>query len=365
MGTSAALLVDYLAPSAAFCSPGSGCSAVRASAYGYLFGGRVPVPALGILGFALLFMVSLRPLLRAILHPIAWAGGAIAVVFMGLMAFVLHEYCTLCLIVDSCAVVAALAALMHKRALAHAPDEETIAVWAWIAIAAIAIAAPLAWPKFKPQAPIPKGIAHYYQAGKINVVEFADFECPFCRMLHPMLKKLVDERKDKVSFVRLNMPLPRHEHAMDAAKGAVCGEKLGKKDEMADRLFASEDLSPAGVRKIATDLGLAADAFDGCVADPSTQARIQRESQILRDAGFQGLPTTYVGAKQLVGAQAEEVFREAFDQAERGDGFEGIPMWFFFGIASLVAGAVAWFGRVQPDAPAEPPRPKKRKSRPG
>jgi predicted DsbA family dithiol-disulfide isomerase/uncharacterized membrane protein len=354
LGASAALLVDYLSPTAAFCSPGSGCAAVRASGFGYLFGGRVPVPAIGIVGFALLFVVSLRPVLRPILHPIAWAGGATALVFVGLMALVLHEYCKLCLVADGAAVLGAIAAFLHKKSLPSGPDHEVVSPWAWFVIGGVAVAAPLMWPAFKPQPPVPAGIARYYQPGKINVVEFADFECPFCRKLHPVLKKLIEENGDKVRFVRLNMPLPQHAHALDAAKGAVCGEKLGKKEEMADRLFASEDLSPAGIRKVAIELGLNVTEFDACVVDPDTTARIERESQLLRDAGFQGLPTTFVGPKQLVGARSEEAFREAFAQAEHGDGAAGVPIWLFFGIAVIACGTIAYFGRVEPPAP-EPP----------
>lgn len=339
-------MIDYVSYSPAFCSPGSGCSAVRASGFGYLFGGRVPVPAIGIAGFALLFMVSLRPLLRPILHPIAWAGGAIALVFIGLQAFWIKEYCKLCMVVDGAAVLAAGAAFVHKRLAGDKPDEEIIAPWAWLVIGGIAVGTPLIWPSFKPQAPVPPGIAQYYQAGKINVVEFADFECPFCRKLHPLLKKLIDERGDRVTFTRLNMPLTQHEHAMDAAKGAVCAEKLGKKDEMADQLFETEDLSPAGVRRVAVGLGIDAAAFDACIADPGTQARIQKESKILRDAGFQGLPTTYIGARQIVGAQSEDAFREAFEQAARGEGTTGIPMWLLLAVAGLACVAVGYFGRV-------------------
>lgn len=358
LGVSGALLVDYVSYSPAFCSPGSGCSAVRSSGFGYLFNGLLPVPAIGIAGFAALFVVSLSAGLRRWVLPMAGVGGAIALFFIVLQAVKIGEFCLLCVVVDVAGIIAALAAFFAQR---QERARDPFAPWAWVLFAVAAVGAPLAWPRLRPQAPVPAGIASYYQPGKINVVEFADFECPFCRALHPLLKKLVKEREGKVNFVRLNMPLPRHTSAMDAAKAAVCAEAQGKGDEMADQMFEVEDLSPANLRRIAVGIRLDPRAFDACFAAPATVERIQRESKILRDAGFQGLPTTYVGARQIVGAQAEEVFREAFDQAARGEGGGGVPGGVFAAIIAAAVGAVAFLGRRTDDEePGPEPRERKR-----
>jgi len=358
LGVSGALLVDYVSFSPAFCSPGSGCSAVRSSGFGYLFNGLLPVPAIGIAGFAALFVVSLSAGLRRWTFPMAGVGGAVALFFIVLQAVKIGEFCLLCVVVDVAGIIAAVAAYFAQK---QERARDPFAPWAWVLFAVAAIGAPLAWPRLRPQAPVPAGIASYYQAGKINVVEFADFECPFCRALHPLLKKLVKEREGKVNFVRLNMPLPRHTSAMDAAKAAVCAEAQGKGDEMADQMFEIEDLSTTNLRRIAMGIRLDPKAFDACFAAPATVERIQRESKILRDAGFQGLPTTYVGARQIVGAQAEEVFREAFDQAARGEGGSGVPGGVFAAVIAAAVGAVAFLGRRTDDDEPEPnPRERKR-----
>lgn len=343
LATSAALYVDYVSYSPAFCSPGSGCSAVRASGYGYLFNGKLPVPVIGMLGFGALYVVSLLKQTRRWLKPMAWAGSAIALGFIAIQAAVIHEFCKLCVIVDGSGLLIGAAAWLHDRDKSEA--KEPLALWAWLTLGIAATVAPIAWPELRPQAPVPQSIQQLYKPGLINVVEFADFECPFCRALHPVLKKLVAERGDKVNFVRLNMPLQRHEHAMDAAKGAVCAEAQGKKEPMAELLFQSEDLSPPGVRRAAVSLGLDPAAFDRCIVDPGTQQQIQRESKILRDAGFQGLPTTYVGSRQLVGALGEDVFREAFEQAAHGNPASGIPGWLYVSLLVAGAGAVVFIGR--------------------
>lgn len=392
LATSVALFIDYVSISPSFCGPDSGCSAVRSSGFGYVLG--VPVPVFGILGFALLFALTLgtSEFLRSLLRPTAYFAAVVAVVLIGLQAKIGH-FCAFCLIVDACAVAlgavgasldprkreftrppaaprpaddaapppsespgsayrAAQRARVEPRAAVD-PARETVVLRnpAWIVLAILALLAPYAWSQLKPNPALPPAIARLYQPGKINIVEFADFECPFCRALHPTLKKLVSERPDKVHFVRLNMPLPRHPNAMDAAKGAVCAEEQGKKDEMADALFESEDLSPRGVQRIAATLHLDMPKFQECIVNPNTHARIDREQQILRDAGFQGLPTTYVGDRMIVGAHPEEaareaVFREAIDDAARGQGGGGVPAWLFALVVAATVGATIRFGRA-------------------
>jgi protein-disulfide isomerase/uncharacterized membrane protein len=359
LGASGALLVDYVSVSPAFCSPGSGCSAVRGSGYGYLFGGQLPMPAVGIAGFASLFVVSLLPSLRRWVFPMAAAGGVAAVVLLLLQAVVIRQFCFLCVIADAAAIVAMAAAYFGKD---HAPGRDPFAPYAWVLFAVVAVGVPQIWPRVRAETPIPAGIASYYQGGKINVVEFADYECPFCRALHPLIKKLIAENPGKVNFVRLNMPLPRHPYALDAAKAAVCAEAQAKGDAMADQLFELEELSGENIRRIASALRLDSKAFEACLLAPGTLERIQRESKILRDAGFQGLPTTYVGARQIIGAQSEETFREAFAAAAGGDTGQGVPGWLFAAVVAAFVGGVAFLGRAEEEEDA--PAPLKRKAEP-
>lgn len=357
LGVSGALLVDYVSFNPMFCSADSGCSAVRASGFGYLFGGTLPVPALGIAGFAGLFVVSLSRGLRPWLLPMASLGAAAAATFLVLLTFVINEFCKLCVIVDASAFVCVLAAYLQYKSDPDGLDRDPLAGWAWAALAAVVTATPMLWPFLRPAAPIPAAVQQLYQPGKINVVEFADFECPFCRALHPELKKLIKEYEGRVHFVRLNMPLPRHPSAMGAAKAAVCGAAQGKGDEIADRLFEAEDLSAAAVRRIAVGLQLDPKRFDACLSDEKTLQQIEGEGKILRDAGFQGLPTTYVGSRQIVGMVGEEIFREAFEAAARGDGGIGVPAGVFASIVLVVIGGVLYLGRGEP-APVEVPAPK-------
>ncbi len=362
LATSVALLADYTSISPAFCtSADTGCGAVRRSGLAYPFG--IPMPAFGIVGFALVFTLSMlrSPIRKQALAPAAGLGGLIAIALLVVQAVSLKTFCSLCIVVDLSGVVIGVAAILwwrkapqseltpspkkKKRVSRPPPALDVIEPWAWWTLAVLAVAAPVIWPRVKPQPPVAPEIAALYTPGKINVVEFADFECPHCRKLHPELKKLVAEYGAQVSFVRMNMPLKSHQHAYDAAKAAVCGDKQGKGDAMADALFASEDLSLESIRRLAVSVGLDAQGFDRCLADPETVARLNREERILRASGFDGLPTTYIGAKRIVGAQPTEVFREAFEQARRGEGNEGIPAWLFIALLGLLVGGTVHFGR--------------------
>jgi hypothetical protein len=132
----------------------------------------------------------------------------------------------------------------------------------------------------------------------------------------------------------------------------VCADAQSKGDVMADALFTvpTEQLSPMGNRRTAQKLGLDPLRFEQCVLDPATDQRIERESKILRDNDLQGLPTTYVGGRRIVGAQSEDVFREAFEAAKRGADDRGIPAPVYVGICLVLVGAVVAAGRKRKPA---------------
>ena len=106
LGASAALAVDYLSLSPAFCGAESGCGAVRRSGFGYLPGTSIPMPALGIAAFSTLFTLSLFESRRKLLGSLAVTGGVLGVILLGLQVIVIGALCFLCVIVDVAAIVA-------------------------------------------------------------------------------------------------------------------------------------------------------------------------------------------------------------------------------------------------------------------
>jgi protein-disulfide isomerase len=363
--SSAVLYSYYLAPlDSQVCSAQSGCETLRRSELAYFFGSPfLSLPLFGMLAFAGAFALSLwtehRPTPQR--HaPLCWAlslGAAAAVGLISYQALVAHAFCWLCLMTDGSALLAAFGAfLLHRadvlqaNALQATTQPPVLQRWAWIALATLATAAPLVWHGVRPLPPVHAKIRALYLPGKINVVEFADLECPHCRRLQPMLKKVIAEYPDAVHFVRKHAPLPQHPHSERAAAAVICAESLAQHgEEMVDLLVASEldnDLIEAAAR----DLKLDATAFDTCAHAPETQARMSSDLALLREVGFEGLPTTYVGPQRFVGVRTEEAWRDAFERARRGEGESGVPGPLFIALVLVACIAVVWSGRTADSA---------------
>lgn len=353
LGVSTALLWDYFRPMPAFCDVGSGCDRVRASRYSSLLG--VPVPLLGCAGFVALFALSLFDDGRArrATRLLAIAAGVVGLTLLVVQASVLGVFCRLCVAVDLSAAVAAFAALLrdagraHEGAFVAPPATKSL----WIAGAVAVVAVPGLWSWVQPSPPVPAEIARLWQPGTVNVVEFADFQCPFCRELHPAMRELLQEYEGRVHFVRLNMPLASHSHARDAARAYVCAERAGRGPEMADALFAADSLTPEGCVNAGAMVGLDPTQLRGCMARPETDARIDDDMRQVKAAGLAGLPTVWIGDQVFVGTRPKEELRQAFEVASRGS-HKRLPLawlWAALGAALLAVAGLAW--RAQRRAP--------------
>jgi predicted DsbA family dithiol-disulfide isomerase len=366
LAVSTALLMDYSTASPQFCSVGSGCDTVRRSGLGYIpltfLRTYVPVPVLGLVGFGLTFSVTLlsdwQKRRRWSLALLA-AGGFIAMGFLLTQAFI-GAFCSLCVVVDAAALVACGAAFcIPKQGWRQTREEElgggserfALKPAAWTALALVFAVVPWLWPKLKPTPPVPEEVLALYQPNKINVVEFADFQCPHCRRLHSDLKRIIADYAGQVNFVRMHMPLARHTDARPAARAAVCAGKQQREPQMADRLFAADSLDPKVILRNAQDLDLNLVQFKRCLEDEAIDRIIDEHGHILRKAGFEGLPTTFIGATKIVGAQPETVFRAAFAEAAQGDQDGGVPAWLYWPLAALLVVGVVFMGRVKPQTP--------------
>ena len=353
---SSALTIDYLSPVPSFCGATSGCGTVQRSGWGYLGSAHVPLPALGLVGFTAVLTLSLLPgLRRRAAAPVALAGGLLAAALLAVQWLVVHAFCVLCVTVDTAAVVAALAGafVVFSRSndtanieFALAPSSsEPFKDGTWIALGVIAVTAPLLWPSLRPLPDVPQEIAAHYLPGKINVVEFVDFECPFCRLYQPELKKVSAEFGDRVHLVRLDLPLAMHPFARGAARAHVCAVARGRGEELANALFVAEDLSVPGLLKLGASVGLDPKELEACMNLPATDREVAKSEELLTRLGLlQGLPTTFVGAKMIVGAVEAPALREAFEQAAAG-AKHGVPAPLYGGAIALAAAASLWFGR--------------------
>ena len=362
LGVSTALLIDYFRPLPAFCDLGSGCDQIRASGRGKLFH-YIPIPIIGVVGFAFAMVLSLLPGERAALLTRVFgilAGGA-GVALLLIQAFDLKVFCKLCVAVDTAAIVAALAvfvSLVSKRGSpAPAPPDSAEArsgpmQWLWPAATLAAMLIPAGWALFQPSPPVPREIASLWKPDKINVVEFVDFECPFCRQLQPTIVELLEEYGSRVNFVRLNMPLAIHARARFAARAYCCADDQKKGEAMAEALLKTDDLTPEGCEKLAVALGLSLAEYQACVKSAATEARIEDEIARVKSAGLGGLPTVWVEDEVIVGRNPEHL-RDAFTRAANDKPRTRLPtslLWVAFTLALGVVGALALRGRSEPGA---------------
>jgi protein-disulfide isomerase len=299
---SAILLVDYVRPAPVFCDEGGGCDAVKQTAFAHVLG--IPTPVFGIAAFLSFGLLAL----------LAGAGAALALLLLAIQAKIGH-FCVYCSMADVSMLVVAGAATWRLRSAWDLPEARAPR-WLSGAVVTAALAAPLivGFTKKSPLPPTIEAELAKTPRDQITIIDFVDFECPFCRMTHAALTPVLEAKKDRIRFVRKQVPLTRiHPHALDAARAACCGEALGKGDAMANALFEApaEELTADGCAKLALSLGIDGDAFRACVGDPKTDARIQADSADFKASNGKGLPTIWIEGQKLEGMQPEEVLDEA------------------------------------------------------
>jgi len=162
----------------------------------------------------------------------------------------------------------------------------------------------------------------------VEIIEFSDFQCPFCSRVGPTLKEIKTTYGDKVKVTFLHQPLPFHPNARPAALAAEAARKQGKFWEMHDKLFANQQaLSPADFEKYAGEIGLNVEQFKKDVGDPTLGAIVAQHQAIANAVGATGTPAFFINGKNLRGAQPVEEFKKLIDEevtaaaANKGEGY--------------------------------------------
>jgi protein-disulfide isomerase len=138
----------------------------------------------------------------------------------------------------------------------------------------------------------------------VTIIEFSDFECPFCSKLASTLESVVARYPDDVRLVFKQFPLAMHARAEPAARAAVAAHAQGKFWEMHDKLFADRSkLSDADIRRHAEEIGLDVAKFEKDLADPATQAKVAAEMNEGRVLEVASTPTFFVNGRKVQGAK--------------------------------------------------------------
>lgn len=354
------LFIDYRnAGDPAFCGVASGCFAVRVSGYSHL--GGVPLPHLALPAFAILLGGSIfarEPEHHRLVAGVAGLGGIAAIVLIAIQAAVIGAFCPWCVIVDSSAIVAGAAAIVvmfYVGDSAERAREVTLAgpaEAAWGVAGALAVALPFVWARYPVVPPAPPEIAAEAVPGKVTIVSFTDFECPFCRKLHPMLDEVREKHGDRIHFVRKMKPLAGHPGALPAAKAYVCAPE-GKRDAVAGALYQAESaqLTDRKLPALASMLDLGSrDAFAACLAAEATMAAIERDSAQFAALRGKGLPFTWVNARVVLGADAERLNRTV--EEELSGPRPALPIEAMFALLGAAIAAAAWL-TVRSPRPAD------------
>ncbi len=161
-----------------------------------------------------------------------------------------------------------------------------------------------------------EGHAKGPETAPVTVIEFSDYECPFCRRAEPVVEQMLKEYAGKVRFEYRHFPLESiHPQARGAAEAAVCADEQGRFWEFHDQIFKGDGsaLAPAALVARATAAGLDANALQACIAAGRGRARVDADLAAGKAAGVSGTPAFFVNGVPYSGAIPIEEFRRAID----------------------------------------------------
>jgi protein-disulfide isomerase len=139
---------------------------------------------------------------------------------------------------------------------------------------------------------------------RVTLIEFADYECPHCKRLQPVMRQAVDEFKNEVRVYFKHYPLPSHPNARLAAEAAVAAQKQGKFWPYNDGVWAhAEGLTPAVLEQIAKDVGLDVEKWRKDVDSDDVRMRVQKDRSDGEALSISATPTIYLNGREYTDAR--------------------------------------------------------------
>lgn len=153
----------------------------------------------------------------------------------------------------------------------------------------------------------------------LEIVEFSDFQCPYCAQALPVLKVLVAAHPEDVRLVFRHYPLPIHEHAARAAQAAIEAQRQGAFWPYHDLLFENQvALADAELVRHAGELGLDAAAVEAALSEGTHQRRMHEDMELGMSLAVTGTPTFFINGYRLVGVPPLWVFELALEAFREG-----------------------------------------------
>jgi protein-disulfide isomerase len=149
----------------------------------------------------------------------------------------------------------------------------------------------------------------------VTIIEFADYECPYCQQIHPLLKKLETEFDGKIALAFKDFPLPMHPRAAKAAEAARCAGVQGRFWELHDALFEhAGHLEVPQLKEYAQTLHLDMEKFDKCLDSGEATAAVQKDFAEAQRLGLSGTPSFFVNGHFFSGIVKYNTLREMVQQ---------------------------------------------------
>lgn len=148
----------------------------------------------------------------------------------------------------------------------------------------------------------------------VTIVEFADFQCPYCRESQSALKQVLKAYPHDVRLVFKHLPLDTHSQAFTAARAAFCAEREGRFWEFHDALFALTKLDAEGLRTAAVSTQLNLTKFDACLNSDDSRDAVGRHKRAAARWGIESTPTFLINGKMIRGALDFIGFKKAIEQ---------------------------------------------------
>ncbi|HYY53594.1 MAG TPA: thioredoxin domain-containing protein, partial [Myxococcales bacterium] len=163
-----------------------------------------------------------------------------------------------------------------------------------------------------------KGPARGPANAPVTIVEFSDFQCPYCGREYPVIERLMKEYDGKVRLVFRQYPLDFHQQAGKAAEASLCAADQGKFWELHDKMFTHQDkLAVTDLKGYAKSLGMDAAKFEKCLDSGEKKTLVDEDLKAGNAAGVSGTPAFFINGIFINGAQPYEQMKQAVDRELR------------------------------------------------
>lgn len=155
----------------------------------------------------------------------------------------------------------------------------------------------------------------------ITIIEFSDYECPYCERWHTeVYTRLLEEYGDKIRIVFRDFPLSSiHPNAQPAAEAAHCAGEQNAYWQFHDKIFQGDELGEEIYLQYAKELGLDVESFKTCIQSGRFSNEVAADYQYAAELGVRSTPTFFINGLAVVGAQPYEVFKNVIDQELAGE----------------------------------------------